>query len=211
MQQLLFLKTVVTTAPQCLASHSGKQLRFCAKIYCVLLMLVFSFQSAQFTEGSMCKKLRWIVYTTNCQILPCQILPALLTQHQFLLQSINTQLPGKAGTPCSSSVFLCEPGYLLRTVLFFTFSFSPSPSVWPHPQQQQVPLSWANSQPSTSPALSAVIAEAVKAKKEKLARWGSLKSPNREGGASASWPACAERRRRRRRRRALDRELGVPG
>lgn len=44
----------------------------------------------------VCVKIRWLVYSTNCHIWPCQILLGMPTQRQSLL-------PGKPGTPRSSS------------------------------------------------------------------------------------------------------------
>lgn len=157
---IVFLKMMVSDSPLRAWLLVQENNSFYAKYTAFCWCCWFSFCSLLSLQKKGCVKIRWLVHTTIRQKRPCQILPAMPTQCQSLLQSINTQLPGKSGTPYSSSHYfsMCQAACSKPT-------FSSSASGWPHPQQMA--LSWANSQPSTSPALPVVTAEAVKAKRKK--------------------------------------------
>lgn len=129
-----------TRAPPCPASSAGKQLEFYVRYTVFCRHWWFSSRSLLSLQKKVCIKIKWIVYTTNCHILPCQILLGMPTQRQSLL-------PGKPSTPRSSSDHFSQAVFNQAACskpthfhILFLPQFGPTHS------------RWANSQPSTSPA-----------------------------------------------------------
>lgn len=79
------------------------------------MLVVFTLQPAQFAGESMYKK-QVDSYTINCPILPCQT-----ARHP---RPSRPLLPGKPGTPCSSSHSLCWSHAACSNTHIFMYSFS---------------------------------------------------------------------------------------